>query len=304
MWNGFHYSSRDGLCLHARIYGEGGNALPAICLPGLTRNARDFHDLAVHLSRNARTRRRVVAFDYRGRGRSQYDPNWRNYDVAVESGDIIDGLVALDIPRGAFIGTSRGGLIAMALAALRPSLLGAVILNDVGPVIEGEGLARIRTNVARAPQPTTMEDAILLARATHGAAFPALTDADWARMTASLYRQEAGKIFADHDPALGRSLADLDLNVPLPVLWPQFLGLSHIPLLAIRGQNSTLLSANTLVQMQECHPNCETIVVEGQGHPPLLETAGLPQRIEAFLERADGQRHDRAAGGRARRTRT
>ena len=131
----------------------GGVGLPVICLPGLTRNARDFHDLALKLSRDAQNPRKVVAFDYRGRGQSAYDPNWKNYDVIVEAGDIVAGLTVLGIEHGAFIGTSRGGLIIHVLAAMRPTLLKAVVLNDMGPVLEGEGLAHIRAYLEKAPKP-------------------------------------------------------------------------------------------------------------------------------------------------------
>src|SRR5690606_8449896 len=132
---------------------------PAVCLPGLTRNARDFHGLALHLSRNAARPRTVVAFDYRGRGRSGHDPDWRNYNARVEAGDVLDGLAALGIHRAAFIGTSRGGLVVFMLAGMRPSAIAAAILNDIGPVLEGDGLAAIRAFLERAPKPASFEEA-------------------------------------------------------------------------------------------------------------------------------------------------
>lgn len=279
------YSAQDGLRLHARIYGEeNAGAAPVICLPGLTRNARDFHELALHLSRRANRPRMVVAFDYRGRGLSAYDPDWKNYDILVETGDVLAGLTALGIAHGVFIGTSRGGLIIMAIAAMRPALLKAVVLNDVGPVVEGAGLAHIRSYLERAPKPATLAEAVAISRAAHGQAFSALTDSDWKRMVRSIYREDKGKLVADFDPALLNAVTSIDLKQPLPVLWPQFMGLTAVPLLAIRGENSKLLSAETLAEMARRHPNCETVTVAGQGHAPLLETAGLPERIERFLE--------------------
>ena len=283
----FYYSSADGLKLHARIYGEANGALPVVCLPGLTRNARDFHDLALHLSRDAKTPRKVVAFDYRGRGGSAYDGNWRNYNVGVEAGDIVAGLVALGIEHAAFIGTSRGGLIIHLLAAMRPAALKAVVLNDIGPVVEVEGFAHIRAYLERAPKPASFAEAVVVQRNTHGNAFPALGDHDWQRMARAIYRDEAGKPVADFDPALLNTIAGLDLSQPLPALWPQFQGLASVPMLAIRGENSKLLSAGTLEEMARRHPAIETITVEGQGHAPMLETGQLPARIEAFLDRAD-----------------
>lgn len=285
------FSAPDGLMLSARIYGETiEDPLPAICLPGLTRNARDFHELAFHLSREAQQPRKVVAFDYRGRGRSDHDPDWRNYQPPTEAGDVAAGLTALGIGAGAFIGTSRGGLIVFALAAMRPALLKAVVLNDIGPVLEGAGLVQIRAYLERAPKPASMEEAIAIQKAALGPAFPALGDADWERATRALYRQGGdGRPERDFDPNLVRTMKGIDLNRPLPVFWPQFQGLAAIPLLAIRGEHSTLLSQETLAEMARRHESMETLTVAGQGHAPLLETGDLPQRIERFLRKADAQ---------------
>jgi pimeloyl-ACP methyl ester carboxylesterase len=284
----FFYSASDGLRLHARVYGEGqAGAEPVICLPGLTRNARDFHELALHLSRDAKPRRKVVAFDYRGLGQSAYDPNWKNYDVVVEAGDIVAGLIGLGIEHGFFIGTSRGGIIIHVLAAMRPTLLRAVVLNDIGPVVEGEGLAHIRSYLERAPRPKSISDAIAIQRAAHGPAFTALADADWARMVSALYRDGEGVPVPDFDPALLNQVKNFNLDSPLPQMWAQFEGLFGVPMLAIRGENSKLLSAATLSEMGRRHPDCQTLTVKGQGHAPLLETGALPQAIAAFLERAD-----------------
>ena len=283
----FWYSSTDGLKLHARVYGAPNGRLPVICLPGLTRNAADFHELAIHLSSHPAQPRQVVAFDYRGRGRSAYDPDWRNYDVLIETGDILAGLTALDIAHGAFVGTSRGGLIVMVLAAMRPTALKAVVLNDIGPVADGAGLAQIRSYLERAPKPKSMGDAVAIQRTANGQAFPALTDADWERLVRAIYREEKGGVVADFDPALLNTLKGIDLSKPLPTMWPQFMGLAKVPVLAIRGENSKLLSAETLREMGSRHPRMETVTVKGQGHAPLLETAGLPDRIAAFLAKAD-----------------
>jgi pimeloyl-ACP methyl ester carboxylesterase len=283
----FHYSAQDGLRLHARVYGSpDGDAVPIVCLPGLTRNARDFHELALHLSQRSRNARRVIAFDYRGRGRSAYDPDWKNYHVLTEAGDVMAGLAALGVGDAGFIGTSRGGLVIFAIAAMRPALLRAVVLNDIGPVVEGAGLAQIRAYLDRAPKPSSMADAVAIARAAQGSTFPALRDADWERSVAAFWREENGRLVPDFDPALLKTLDAIDLNRPLPVLWPQFEGLYGVPVLAIRGANSALLSAATLDEMARRHPRIETVTVEGQGHAPFLETAGLPQRIATFLDRA------------------
>jgi pimeloyl-ACP methyl ester carboxylesterase len=272
------------LKLHARIYGTQGNGtLPVVCLPGLTRNVRDFHELALILAPS----RQVIAFDYRGRGKSECDPDWRNYQIGTEAGDIVAGLAALGIDRAVFIGTSRGGLIIHILAVIKPTLLAAVVLNDVGPVLESEGLAHIRAYLEHAPKPESFTEAVAVQRATHGAAFTALKDADWEHMVDAIYRQENGALVLDFDPKLLNVLRDFDPDKPLPNLWPQFESLASVPLLAIRGSNSKLLSSETLAEMARRHPDCRTVTVEGQGHAPLLETGDLPRIIQDFIVRAE-----------------
>jgi pimeloyl-ACP methyl ester carboxylesterase len=284
MYTDTFYPAPDGLKLHARIYGrQRDGTLPVVCLPGLTRNARDFHELALILAPS----RQVIAFDYRGRGQSEYDSDWRNYQVGTEAGDIVAGLASLGIDRAVFIGTSRGGLIIHVLAVIKPALLAAVVLNDVVPVLESEGLAQIRTYLEQAPRPGNFAEAATIQRATHGAAFTALQDADWTRMVDAIYREENGALLPDFDPKLLNVLRDFDANKPLPDLWPQFESLAGVPLLAVRGSNSKLLSAATLAEMARRHPDCRTVTVEGQGHAPLLETGDLPSTIRHFIASAE-----------------
>lgn len=284
----FFYSAPDGLKLYARIYGvENPDATPVACLPGLSRNARDFHELALHLSRREERPRQVIVFDYRGRGRSAYDRNWRNYDVRVEAADVDAGLVAAGIEKAHFIGTSRGGMIVHGLGSMRPTVMKSVVLNDIGPVIEGEGLAQIRSYLERSPRPRDVAEAVAIQRAAHGAAFPALAEADWQRLAAAIYRDEKGKPVADFDPALLKVVKTFDLDKPIPVIWHLFEALRGFPMLVIRGANSKLLSAATLAEMARRHPDCQTVTVEGQGHPPMLETGDLPQTIAAFFDRTE-----------------
>lgn len=286
----FFYSSPDGLKLHARIYGERrDNTLPVVCLPGLTRNARDFHELAIYLSAGAETQRKVVSFDYRGRGQSAYDPKVSNYTVGVEANDILAGLDQLDIKEAAFIGTSRGGLIIHVLGMLRPTILKAIVLNDVGPALEIAGLAHIKSYLEKAPRPQHHGEAVEAQKAAHGRDFPALTTADWQRMVAALYREEDGKLVPDFDPKLVDTLAGVDPSKPLPTLWPQFDALGNVPTLAIRGGNSRLLSQETLQEMARRHPKLQALTIEGQGHAPFLETGDLPETIARFMETAERQ---------------
>ncbi|TCD14223.1 alpha/beta fold hydrolase [Oricola cellulosilytica] len=281
------FSSPDGLRLHAVDYGRGAfDALPVVCLPGLSRNVRDFSRLAEYLSGQAKTRRRVVAFDYRGRGHSQWDKNWKNYNILTESEDVIAGMAALGLEHAAIIGTSRGGLIAMTLSALRPGLMKAVVLNDVGPVLEGDGLTQIRAYLTKVPKPRDWDDAVAIQKATMGKAFPALTEEDWQFEARAKYRELDGVIQPDHDPALVKTLTTLDLRDRLPTMWPQFQGLRNLPVLLLRGENSTLLAEKTAEMMEEQHPRMRRETVSGQGHVPMLHTAGIPERIAEFLEKA------------------
>lgn len=282
------YSAQDGLRLYARVYGdERLTVLPAICLPGLTRNSRDFHELALHLSRDSKIPRQVITFDFRGRGRSAYDAEWQNYNVLTEANDVLAGLTALGFAHGHFIGTSRGGLVMHVLAAMRPAVMKSGILNDVGPVIEGEGLTLIRAYLERAPKPKSWDEARALQKAVLADPFPALGDGDIERMTQAIFRDENGVPVADFDPALLKTLMSVDLSAPLPEFWPQFVGLTAMPLMVLRGANSRLLSARTVAKMKEFCPHLETVEVPDQGHAPLLETGDLPKRITAFLAKAD-----------------
>ncbi|MER9265659.1 MULTISPECIES: alpha/beta hydrolase [unclassified Mesorhizobium] len=282
----FFYAAPDGLSLHARIYDEANSGhWPVVCLPGLTRNCRDFHELALYLS--VQGKRKVVAFDYRGRGQSAYDADIGHYNIGIEAGDILAGLAALSIEEAAFIGTSRGGLIIHVLGAMRPAVLKAIVLNDIGPVIESQGLAHIRSYLDPMPRPKTYAEVVRDLRSIHGPDFPALTDADWERMASAFYREAKEGFLPDFDPKLVDTLAGLDLTQPLPDLWPQFDALAAVPMLVIRGANSKLLSAETLEQMRTGHADIETITVDGQGHAPFLESGILTGRIAGFFERAE-----------------
>ncbi|MCP8938395.1 alpha/beta hydrolase [Alsobacter sp. SYSU M60028] len=281
-------SARDGLRLHARDYGErAGDALPVVCLAGLTRNAADFHDLALALSGHARRPRRVVAPDYRGRGLSDWDGDWRRYDPRVEADDLIAVLTALGVTEAVFVGTSRGGLVTMALGAMQPGRIRGVVLNDVGPVIEAGGLIRIRAQMAGLPAPRDMAEAAQMMRHLNGAQFPKLADDDWLAWARATWREENGRLVASRDPNLLRGLEAMDLEAPLPALWPLFEALAHVPALAIRGANSDILSEATLAEMARRHPRLETLTVPDQGHAPLLRDAPTIARVAAFVARVE-----------------
>ncbi|MGB3874726.1 MAG: alpha/beta hydrolase [Shinella zoogloeoides] len=280
------FSAPDGLQLHARDYQPapgGERRLPVICLPGLSRNARDFHPFATLLSQDAALPRRVVAFDYRGRGLSAWDNDAANYNVVIECRDVIAACAALGISRAIFVGTSRGGLILHIMAATQPDLIDAAVLNDIGPAIEAEGLKEIRDYLANRAFPGTFEDAADALKRIHGPTFPVLSRADWFDMAHAIYRDKDGRIAADHDPRLADQLQAVDFSQPLPTLWPQFALLAERPLLVVRGEHSRLFSTETMARMKAEAPNLETATAEGQGHAPLLHHRSLFPRMQAFL---------------------
>ena len=279
-------SAPDGLKLH---YVEYGSTLdpgaPVVCLPGLTRSAEDFAPLARALAFGGKRRRRVLALDYRGRGLSDWDRNWENYNIGVENADILGLLDAAEVREAIVVGTSRGGLHAMTLAATRPALLRAAVLNDVGPVVEPLGLIRIKSYVGKMPQPRNWDEAIDIVKATMSAHFTALSDHDWEAYTRRTFMEKDGKFVGRSDPKLANTLAEVGPDMKRIELWPQFEAMAERPTLAIRGENSDLLSAETLQDMTRRRPKCESWVVPGQGHAPLLTDAVTIERIRTFVER-------------------
>ncbi len=285
-WNDIYFTSRDGLRLYARHYPAlGSQRRPVVCLAGLTRNCRDFHSLATALATQDDNGRDVYAVDYRGRGRSQHDPDWRNYSILVEMNDVLDFMTMKCLHRAAVVGTSRGGLITMLMGVLRPSALGAVVLNDIGPVIEREGLARIVAYVGRVPLPATWEEATALVAEMNRRQFTAVPAEQWAEFARQVFSDEHGLPAPAYDPNLSKAITVM--GSAAPELWPQFAALSHVPMLAIRGENSDILSARTLAEMGARHPRFDAVSVRGQGHAPLLKDAPTINAVRQFLARTD-----------------
>jgi pimeloyl-ACP methyl ester carboxylesterase len=283
------YSSADGLSLFARDYGDRLSPwMPVVCLAGLTRNSRDFHDLAAHLSTHRHRPRRVVTFDYRGRGRSDRAKSSHSYNPLAEMNDVFDGMAALGIPRAVVVGTSRGGIIGMLMALARPASVTALVLNDVGPKIEALGLARIKAAVGGTPLPVDWPDAVRLLRRLHGASFTNWTDQEWDEFARRTFRDENGLPARDYDPALAETFEGVEFDEPVPHLWDEFRSLKALPMLVIRGENSDLLSAGTVATMTTLHPQVESVTVANEGHPPALRPGQLLTRISAFITAAVG----------------
>jgi pimeloyl-ACP methyl ester carboxylesterase len=272
-----HYFVRDGLNLHYRDYPGSAEMPPLLCLPGLTRNVRDFADFAQHYA----PRFRVLALEFRGRGESAYDPLPARYIPLTYAGDVIELLDQLGISRAIFVGTSLGGLVTMTVAAIAPQRIAAAILNDVGPELSREGLDRIKSYVGKDVRFESWDEAARAIAANHPN-FDGYTHADWLRMARRTAREEAGEIRFDYDMAIAQPF-----NTPGPTsrvdMWPLFVALAQKPLLVVRGENSDLLSPEAAEKMAGVAPDAKFAVIPGVGHAPVLDEPEAVAAIDAFL---------------------
>ncbi len=269
----------DGLTLHCRDYWSESSRLPVLCLPGLTRNGRDFHELASHLS----AERRVLALDFRGRGRSDHDPDWHRYRLDVYVDDVLAVLDALQIPCVIIIGTSLGGLVGMFLGVQSPGRLGGLVLNDIGPELDPRGMTRIASSVGQSGPVDNWEQAEHAVKEAHAAVMPDFTAADWALFARQVYRERAdGLIARDMDPQIGKALREA--TTPMPDLWQAFRSLRQLPILTLRGELSDLLTETTVSHMQQCHPSMTAVLVPNRGHAPTLNEPVSRTAIDRFLE--------------------
>jgi pimeloyl-ACP methyl ester carboxylesterase len=272
------YRSTDGLELYYRRFGDvqarGGTV---ICLPGLTRNSRDFELLATELSAHYH----VITPDLRGRGRSAYDPNWANYHPETYVGDVLRLLDEIGVRRCAVIGTSLGGFMGMIMGAMQPQRVAGLVLNDIGPELDERGVTRIQSYAGKLPAVKSWKDAAAQAKLVNGTAFPDLGEADWLDFARRTYREENGAFRPDVDPNIAHSVANR--TTAAPDLWPLFQMLAAIPVLTIRGALSDLFSAKTLERMRELKPDMHVLVVENRGHAPSLQEPECRRAIGEFL---------------------
>jgi pimeloyl-ACP methyl ester carboxylesterase len=280
-WVDRYFASADGLRLYFRDYApaEPGR-VPVLCLPGLTRNSRDFETIAPRIQRT----RRVLCADLRGRGLSQHDPEWRNYHPGTYVGDIARLLAEAGVPRVIILGTSLGGILAMLVAATAPQLLAGAILNDVGPEVAAEGLKRISTYVGKNAPVTNWAEAAAQAKATYGLAWPDATDDDWMRFARKSYTEVDGVPRLAMDPMIGEAVRAAPAGAA-PDLWPVFGALKPVPVLALRGEISDVLSVETFERMGREKPDLVRVTVARRGHPPMLDEPDSVAAIDSFLSR-------------------
>lgn len=277
-------TAADGTQLYARDYAaERSGLVPVVCLPGLTRNAKDFETIAPRLAEA----RRVLCFDFRGRGRSGHaDP--ATYRPDQEVADTLHVLDTLGIGRFAIIGTSRGGIAAMVMAARALPRMAGVLFNDIGPRIETAGLLRIRTYLGTDPQFADWDEAVAALKSSNPG-FDTLDAAQWMAFARRVYREVNGRPRADYDPRLAQnfpSVADIEAG-KVPELWALLDMMAEVPSLVLRGEHSDLLSAEIVAAMHQHHRNLTSVTVRDRGHVPFLDEAESRAAIDAWLQVVD-----------------
>ena len=271
------YQSDDGLRLYARDYPSVVPGTPVIlCLPGLTRNSKDFATLANALQQT----HRVICPDQRGRGRSARDPEAANYRPDKYALDMFTLLNLLQIKEVVIIGTSLGGLMAILMIASEPARIKAAVLNDVGPEVDPRGVARITRYVGKTAPANNWQEAVQQTASINAAAFPDFKQVEWQTMARDLYVQEGRVPVLDYDPAIAHGLAT---GSAAPNLWPLFDGVGDKPMLVIRGQESDILSVETLAEMSHRLPHLTSLNIARRGHAPTLTEPEAHKAICEFL---------------------
>lgn len=276
----------DGLRLFYRQYPGDPQRTAVICLPGLTRNSRDFEGLAPHVS--STSGRPVFSLDLRGRGRSDSDPEWRNYRPEIYVRDVLTVMDAAGLSRVIVIGTSLGGIVGMLLASLHRDRVAGLVLNDIGPVLEVAGMVRIASSAGTARAVATWAEAAAEVRAGNAQVYPDFTDADWMTFARRVYREDPpGRIVRDVDPNVGRAVREPAgaTSGSVPDFWSTFDSLKGLPLLCLRGELSDLLSAETVARMAARHAGLEAIEISRRGHTPTLDEPESRKAIDAFIQR-------------------
>lgn len=270
-----HFNAQDGTQLY---FEETGRGLPILCLAGLTRNSRDFDFVAPHL-----TDVHLIRMDYRGRGKSARAPS-QTYSILQEAADAIALLDHLGIEKAAILGTSRGGLIAMTIAVLSKNRLLGAALNDVGPVLEQEFLSTLAEYVGKEPLSPDMETLAAATAAWYAKEFPGVSKERWRQHISNTYELDQGRPALNYDGPGLREAVIAAGETPLPDLWPLFSELATLPTAMIHGMNSTLISPETVEEMQRCAPGLIVARVPDRGHVPFLDEPESLDALKRWIE--------------------
>jgi pimeloyl-ACP methyl ester carboxylesterase len=273
----FYWWSADGLRLHARDYAGSADRPAILCMPGLTRNARDFASLAERLA----TDWRVLAVEFRGRGESAYAKDPMSYVPLTYAQDMAALVEAAGVKRFVAVGTSLGGIVAMLLAGMMPQRIAGAVLNDIGPNIEATGLARVRGYVGKSSNHPTWMHAARALQESSGSVYPDWGVEDWLAMAKRVYRlSSAGRIVLDYDARIAEPFR-LPGNEAGPDMWRAYAALREVPVLVVRGERSDMLSAATAERMTATLPSATLVTVPRVGHVPTLAE---PAALEAVLQ--------------------
>ena len=280
-WQDRYWTSSDGLRLHYRDYAGPADRPPVLCLPGLTRNARDFEPVADRLAGEWR----VIAVDFRGRGQSEHDPNPANYEPHTYAADLLKLLDQLGIADAVFIGTSLGGIVTMLMSTTDPERIAGAVLNDIGPEIEDAGVERLRTYVGKPASWASWADAAEGAAERNGIAFPHYTPEQWEHFARRLASgRPDGSIQADYDLAISQVFAE-NKGTPEFDRWSLIEGLEDKPVLIVRGETSDLFSAATADKMLGMLAKAELVTVRGIGHAPVLDEPEAQAGVDRLLKK-------------------
>jgi len=280
MYQESYLEEADGLRLYARDYPNVSSRPPVLCLPGLTRNSRDFEALAASISKT----RRVISPDLRCRGKSQYDPEWRNYHPGQYAADLWQLLDSLQVEEVVVIGTSLGGWMAMLLNQQRPGRIAGAVMNDIGPEADPGGIARIVATAGLLDVVGSLAEAIEQAKSVYSIAFPDWGAEQWQAYTESTYRAlDDGRFDLNFDRNIGHAaregVSGLDIDP-----WAMFDGLASVPTLLIHGMLSDILTVPIIEKMRRRKPDLQVVSVPDRGHAPLLDEQEALDAITTFLE--------------------
>ena len=279
-FNDHYFQTQDGLRLYARDYpGPEENAPVVLCLHGLTRNSRDFQELAPALSKHFR----VLVPEQRGRGRSDYDDDVSRYALLQYVEDMHGLLSHLGIEHVAIVGTSMGGLMTFALNALYSGLVTRAVINDIGPEIAEVGLNRIKSYVGMVGPFADWDEATAYVKSASVEIFPDWHDAQWTDFARQCYVERDGQVVIDYDPRIAEPLTADGNDTEADTLWSLFAAMSSVPSLLIRGELTDLLTESCVAKMREVHPGMSVLPVHRVGHAPMLNESGVTEAIREFL---------------------